>query len=964
MVKSKKDFQKVRIKVGRKLKSQNETVINLQKKKIILPKEREIAKSQGHETSVQIFESSIRSLNIEDKSLRQSALRALNRLLDPLAKQITTYPFLDKNVLTLSSNLLPKVVSSQRKLLESSLSMGCDIQLGNLIFILGRFCRSVDDPCFCDEIRHLFIKIVQIAYTHPKISDIIFELDQVVLNLLHRSEQVWKFFGCYLSTYSFSLHHKLIKSMSILYQPSSRIKSVYSAVFDSIQQSIRFRAFTHLLIQCYNNLKQNCTFKILSKYRADLVRATMIYLKDNQYTVSLSYSQSCHPWLYSLPYFSNDCCQLYITLKGYYLKELVDFHPTPRCFVSSLFSDAIKPSLVFPSPTTHTLLNDRNARNKQGEKYQKNYADKISDNSIAYFSTWYQENYDDRIVVHGLIGEGLILLDELCENPSVEVLSSIYYFLRALRAIFETKDIGFFTSYSGGKHDYTGWKLGVNEISPDLSTSLERFLAKFYSIYPLQLSPDSSLFMHTKYYNNNLKNKNNNQGRNYFMRLNSFTGQKPVNLTRKQLKQERKRKNKQLKRQLETAAGGDDNDFDDGDAAFVDNVASTTNSIDSSTNNVFGCVMKTNNFSTKGNPNSQALYWIQLINQSAFELFTYIEYYSFQCSNVDFHSPFLWPPPKDTQERLIELWFNQLLCCRLFNGITSDAYYATSCWLRSFDLYLLSPLRRKWDIDISTRLFTSPVIIFLGQLFHQFANTDKSLSKREHYITGRCAGLLTTVLTRELLFACEYKTELEKNIEDDESPSVNVKCNYQAKDYDETWLRDKLSHYNLSDNVFTSLHQSIFPNFVNCLVQLSLKQSPRVYYAPPLTEQTLNIVRNQYSNCNISIGNLKQIQIVDSTWTACLRQLYNVKYSLVVKNVCDNTELCTKLYLTETYLDNLTPINILIEKLNIQCDNQLLENQTAWLVPGFLPRITDGRYTCPVFWRPLKDNGNNTLSLF
>lgn len=88
--------------------------------------------------------------------------------------------------------------------------------------------------------------------------------------------------------------------------------------------------------------------------------------------------------------------------------------------------------------------------------------------------------------------------------------------------------------------------------------------------------------------------------------------------------------------------------------------------------------------------------------------------------------------------------------------------------------------------------------------------------------------------------------------------------------------RNKL-HNNLSDERIKSLHGSIFPTFINYLVQFSLNQSPRICYAPPLTEETVNIIRNQYPSCNISIGNLKQIQIVDSTWTACLLQLYHVK---------------------------------------------------------------------------------------
>lgn len=138
----------------------------------------------------------------------------------------------------------------------------------------------------------------------------------------------------------------------------------------------------------------------------------MVYLKDNQYTMSLSYSQSHHPWLYSLPYFSNEYLQLYIPLKGYYLKELIDFHPTSRTFDSGLFS-VVKQSLIFPSSIKNIVVNNRNYQHKRSEKNQRNFTSReISDSSsIAYTPTWCQEDYDDQVMIHGLIGEGLILLD-------------------------------------------------------------------------------------------------------------------------------------------------------------------------------------------------------------------------------------------------------------------------------------------------------------------------------------------------------------------------------------------------------------------------------------------------------------------------------------------------------------------------------------------------------------------------
>ncbi|CAH8287269.1 unnamed protein product [Heterobilharzia americana] len=86
--------------------------------------------------------------------------------------------------------------------------------------------------------------------------------------------------------------------------------------------------------------------------------------------------------------------------------------------------------------------------------------------------------------------------------------------------------------------------------------------------------------------------------------------------------------------------------------------------------------------------------------------------------------------------------------------------------------------------------------------------------------------------------------------------------------------------------------------------------------------------------------------------------MISIPYSHAIRCVDANKELSAKLNTTANYLDRLTPMNILNEKLHISC-TESLDNQIGWLVPGFLARITDGRYACSVFWRPLKDNRNN-----
>ncbi|CAH8453049.1 unnamed protein product [Heterobilharzia americana] len=576
--------------------------------------------------------------------------------------------------------------------------------------------------------------------------------------------------------------------MSHLYTLSNRKKVVYSGVFDSLQQSIRFRVYCHLFIQCYNNLKQNRTFKILSKNRANLILVTMMYLKDNQYTCSLSYSRGSHPWLYCFPYFTNESTHFHIPCKGYYLKELIDFHPVSYSFDSSLFS-VIKESLVYPCTMKNMIVNNKViSNNKWSEKYRKNCTELeiLQGSSVGgYIPAWFQEEHDDRVLGHGLIDEGLILLDELMEHPNEETLSSLYYFLRSLRVLLETKQPGFFISYSGVKHHSSGWKLDINNITPDLSASLERFLIKFYSLYPLQLSTNSSSLTTSFTQINNHKQKGNNK---YSFLLTSSNGQKSVNLTRKQFKQERKRRNKQLKRHMTSVAGASTDSCPNNGPSTI-----TISSADSSIN-------VNHNPSIKVNSNNQVLYWIHLINQSAFELFTYIEYYSIRCLEVNCRSPFSWPPPEDTQERLVKILFDQLSQMTLMSTTQlANIHYDISCWLRAFDLYLLAPYRFKWNVDKSTRLFIPLVLVFLGKLFHQLTinivDKDKPLSKRQHYLIGRCTGLLTTFLTKDLLLSMMEYNKIESKLNDDdddddmnESINEDFQVNCQGVDYDEMWI--------------------------------------------------------------------------------------------------------------------------------------------------------------------------------
>ncbi|THD23415.1 hypothetical protein D915_005698 [Fasciola hepatica] len=146
--KKNKDFQKVKIKVGRKLKRQNETIVDLTTRKIKLPKEREIEKDASEKSPRNILDEAVASLDLEKSSAQLQAVQSLNRILDPFVRQTVSLTSCDSFGQTLSSanHLIQSAAIFRALFHHTTRDTELDIQLGTLLSALHRLCRSAQDP--------------------------------------------------------------------------------------------------------------------------------------------------------------------------------------------------------------------------------------------------------------------------------------------------------------------------------------------------------------------------------------------------------------------------------------------------------------------------------------------------------------------------------------------------------------------------------------------------------------------------------------------------------------------------------------------------------------------------------------------------------------------------------------------------------------------------------------------------
>ncbi|KAF6772762.1 hypothetical protein AHF37_07999 [Paragonimus kellicotti] len=452
MAKKKKsrDFQKVRIKVGRKLKRQNETVIDLTRKKIKLPREREVSMGVPDQTGVHVVDEAICNLGLEKSALQLQAVQSLNNILDPFVKQLASFSFAECSFLTVQARSVAPLIALYRALLHCKSPSQLGLQLGDLSCTLARVCRGAQDPRICAGICQLCQKLLRVFSLHRNFQDFLRTLDVCAVALLQRVESTWLWFGCRLADLALQAHCELVCSMTLGFGYTKRCVELIDPAEQLIRSSVLARVLAHL----YIDLKQRA-MNDASRDRVNLLQATLSYFKDDQYSTHAAYSTHSHPFgltFSTLPIFDGLSKEIHLPLHGYTLTKLLQSSLSPTVVDFPLL-DMEARNVLFEQPRAKpTACSGSSYRLKQMPRrvvhQEKPFIISNSQNEDMVLGRQQLEN--ERTMVCGLLEEGFNLLGELTTEPDVNVLSGLYCVLRCLRVLMESKSITFFSpAFSG-----------------------------------------------------------------------------------------------------------------------------------------------------------------------------------------------------------------------------------------------------------------------------------------------------------------------------------------------------------------------------------------------------------------------------------------------------------------------------------------------------------------------------------
>ncbi|KAM3185798.1 hypothetical protein ACTXT7_005658 [Hymenolepis weldensis] len=280
-----KDFNKVKLKLGKTLKRQNETVVDLSKKKILLPKEKDRTKHDIPKQPNEIFYEYIERLQSSSESSLLSALSCIQSVLQPYAMQINAdwnaQPFVYYNKTSLKSlnNLLGSDTNQNQ----------IALQFGDLFEPIDKLSRHSTSGQIPSEIAKLCAMIVTILSVHPRIFGGAFAIDITSLSLLHRSEFWYRISGVKVLADLMEARHRVLTSLLCVADPLSPFPYIdeLRVLIDAKNYSTRRSTYTRLLIRHYESLYENKAYDAISS-RKILLKATMKYLRDIQYTLYIT----------------------------------------------------------------------------------------------------------------------------------------------------------------------------------------------------------------------------------------------------------------------------------------------------------------------------------------------------------------------------------------------------------------------------------------------------------------------------------------------------------------------------------------------------------------------------------------------------------------------------------------------------------------------------------------------------
>lgn len=109
-----------------------------------------------------LLDEALRSLNIEKGSSQQDALRTINGLLAPFAKQLSLLSLSDYFSWSVQSRSMDQLIGLHCSLYHSNRSDGFGLQLGTLVQALSRLCRGVTDQKLASPLMSLFKTVVKV----------------------------------------------------------------------------------------------------------------------------------------------------------------------------------------------------------------------------------------------------------------------------------------------------------------------------------------------------------------------------------------------------------------------------------------------------------------------------------------------------------------------------------------------------------------------------------------------------------------------------------------------------------------------------------------------------------------------------------------------------------------------------------------------------------------------------------
>ncbi|KAH9282921.1 hypothetical protein ECG_03924 [Echinococcus granulosus] len=415
-----RDFNKVKLKLGRTLKRQNETVVDLSTKKILLPREKAHVNHDIQREPNTVLYEHIQRLQMSGENLQLCALSCIQSILSPYVAQINadwnTQPFVCYNKKSLESlNNLLGFDSPQNDVA---------LQFGDLFESLDRLSRHSTSAHLPLEIARLCSMIVTIFSVHPRIHCALICLDNIALSLLHRSEFWYRNAGVRILGDLMDSRHRVVTSLACTLSPLVPFLWLdqLCALIDANNHSIRKNTYARLLIRHFGSLHESTAFDTVGS-RKTLLMSTMKYLRDVQYTTYVTPV---------VPIRSSSLFKLHPFLSPVELPRL----PLEESSLRTALTDSSLGSvwMLLPSNPIFDKLSMPSFVQQGGNK-PKGRSLPLANESLTKAE---ENSLPEWTLIICVLKEGHRLLDELIHSPDVETVFGLIFTIRCLRVFLET----------------------------------------------------------------------------------------------------------------------------------------------------------------------------------------------------------------------------------------------------------------------------------------------------------------------------------------------------------------------------------------------------------------------------------------------------------------------------------------------------------------------------------------------